>query len=203
LLVIPAYFLIRVLVIQITNVAKIENIEKIYSFLKEIKVPSEVLDYVPVLTEKISSYSLSFTYSIIKYIPNLILNLIITIFLTFYFLSDWDNLNKEIKNIIPFKNKEKIIKDFSDTAHNIVFGSLLIAIIEFVISLIGFYLIGINYFIILSCLVAITALIPLIGPGFVWVPLAIIKAIQGNYLAAFLVVILGLILGLGVDFFLR
>jgi len=203
LLVIPAYFLIKVLVVQITNVAKIGNIEKVYGFLKEINLPSEILYYVPTLIEKISSYSLPLVYYIIKYIPILILNLIITIFLTFYFLLDWDKLNKEIKNIIPFKNKDKIIKDFSGTAHNIVFGNLLISIIEFIISLIGFYLLGINYFIVLAFLVAITALIPLIGPGFVWVPVAIIKVIQGDYWIAFLVLILGLIIGLGVDFFLR
>ncbi len=204
LVVVPVYFLTKSLINQIASVATIENLEKAYAFLKGIEIPKEILEYLPEdITGKISSYLFSLIASVIKYIPFFILSIIVTLFVAYYFLLEWDKLNKEIRDILPFKNKDKIIKEFSDTANNIVFGNLLIAIIEFIIAMIGFYFIGIKYSIILSFLIALSALIPLIGPAFIWVPVLIIEILQKSYLSAFLILILGAMLSFGVDFFLR
>ncbi len=204
LMVVPVYFLTKSLISQITNFATAENIEKAYAFLREIEIPQEVLEYIPEdTTGKISSYVFSLITSIIRYLPFLVLSIIVTLFVAYYFLLEWDELNKEIKDILPFKNKDKIVKDFSDTAHNIVFGNLLIAIIEFIIALIGFYFIGVKYAIILSFLIALSALIPLIGPAFIWVPVLVIRMLQGDYLSAILIMVLGVVLSFGADFFLR
>jgi predicted PurR-regulated permease PerM len=116
---------------------------------------------------------------------------------------DWNIFKKRFRDIIPFKNKNKILKKFSNTSHNIVFGTLLIALIEFVVALIGFKLSGITFFILFSVIVGLMAFIPLLGPTIVWVPMSIFLLLQGNYSTSLGVVITGVILSWGVDFFIR
>ena len=73
----------------------------------------------------------------------------ISLFGLYYILTNWNYLSNELKNYLPFKNKQKISKEIELATKGLVFGSVLIAAIEFVIAVIGFYLSGINFYLIL------------------------------------------------------
>jgi predicted PurR-regulated permease PerM len=161
----------------------------------------------PMLLDQISEGILNFiTYLIKPFISNVI-SFLITLFVMFfgmyYVLLKWDYLANELKNFIPFGDKEGITKELSDSTKEIVYGTFLIGLIEFVVALVGFYVLGIDSAMLLSALIFFTAFIPAIGPGFVWLPLALYLFIVGNVFAAIGVVIIGLIIGFGIDFFLR
>ena len=136
-------------------------------------------------------------------IPHLIISLLILIIAMFYLLRDWDSIIKRMKKYIPSENKEKVSKDIAQITRSVVYGSLLIALIQFVISLVGFWLLGFQYSLIFATLIAIFAFLPALGPIIIWVPAAIISFIQGEYFVAIGVVILGLILTLYTDTILR
>jgi predicted PurR-regulated permease PerM len=203
LLVIPIYFIIQSLISQISSLINLDNLALIKSFLINFQLPNEVQEYLPDALSNISAYGLRLIYSIITQIPSLLLNIILTVLFTYYFILDWDQLVSELKELFPFSNREKTIQNISDTAHTIVYGTFLTAIIEFFIAWIMFSILHIDYALILASLIAIAAFIPIIGPGIVWMPLAVIKIIQGQYLSAVFIIITGIIISYGIDFFLK
>lgn len=136
-------------------------------------------------------------------IPSFLFLLFILSFSYFYFLYDWDNTVNWLKSVMPFKNKKEKFDEISETARNIVRGSLVLALIEAAIGFVGFYLLDINLAFVLSFLLFFLAFIPSIGPGLIWVPLAIYFALIGDYVSLGGILVLGIILSYGIDTIFR
>jgi len=158
---------------------------------------------IPSLTSRLIEFIISLLTSVIYYLPSLAISILIILLGTYYILVDWDLLAEKLKGYLPFKQKEKVAKEISNKTKAIIYGSLFIAIIEFIVTSIGFYFSGVPYFLFLALIVAIFAFIPGVGPGAVWVPTAIVYLFSKNYPALIGVVITGLILSIGVDAILR
>ncbi len=200
---VPLFFLFKSLISQLSFLISQDNLPTLTHTLSKLNIPENILVYLPNLIENVTSYFLSLLSSLITYTPILLLNMIVTIFLAYYFLIDWNEISDEIESYLPFKNNKKIISELDKSAHQIVYGTFLISLLELIISALAFYFLGINFFLILSFLVAILAFIPAIGPMLVWLPLLIIELLQGNYLISLGVLITGIILSFGIDMYLR
>ena len=140
---------------------------------------------------------------VLSSIPTAIISLVISLFGIYYILIHWDHLAKTLKNYIPFKNKEQTATEIDKTTKAIVYGTLLIALIEFLITALGFYLSGVQAFILLAALVFFFAFLPGLGPLIVWGPLALIYIINENYPAAIGIIITGLVVSIGVETIFR
>lgn len=137
--------------------------------------------------------------SAVSYIPTLIISLFIVVFGMYYILVEWDKLSLTLKSYIPFKNRKEIAKEISEVTNTIVYGTFLMALIEFSIAAVGFYLIGIKFFLLLALLIFILSFIPSIGPALVWVPALIYYLINQNYYASIGLIIIGVILSFIID----
>lgn len=155
------------------------------------------------LTNKIISLLISLLTSNLTFLPALILSIFIMLFGTYYILINWVTLSSALKNYIPFKNKDKVSKEIGKVTDNLVYGVILIALIEFVVAGLGFYFSGVKYFLLLAALLALTAFIPGIGPAFVWIILAIYNIFMTNYYSAAGIIITGLIISIYIDTILR
>ena len=162
-------------------------------------IPDFLHPYIPLLKERIISFLSDSAVLLIKNIPAFFGGLLVTLFITYFLLIDWEKIILQIKKIIPIKGNE-FYNRTEEVTKNIVLGYLLVAIIEFIISSIGFAIAGIDFFFIFALLIAIAAFIPLIGPIAVWLPIFIIQIISGNIFSAVIVLITGLILTIGVDY---
>ena len=140
--------------------------------------------------------------SAIQSIPSFGLGLIITLNGMFYLLCNWDNLAKHINKYLPFKNNDRIIKELGDTADSIIHGHVLISVLEAVIAFIGFYAAGVNASLIFAALIFMLAFIPSIGPVLVWGPLALYYFSISQYSTMIGVIVTGLALMVGIEFFL-
>ncbi len=136
-------------------------------------------------------------------IPSFVLGSIITLVGVYYMLIDWERMIGRIQKYIPITNKEKLTSEIAKTTSNLVYGTLFIALIEFVVAATGFWIAGVHYHLLLAALIALFAFIPGLGPGAVWIPLLIIEVIQQDYRAVVGVLITGLIISVAIDFFLR
>lgn len=159
------------------------------------------------LFNNINREALNFLASLLKPLVTNAISFIIVLFVMFfglyYVLVKWDYLASELRNFIPFKDKTGIAGDLSAVTKEIVFGTFLIGLIEFAVALVGFYILGINSALLLAALIFFTAFIPAVGPGFIWVPLALYSFVIGNYYVGIGAIILGCLLGVGIDMFLR
>ena len=156
-----------------------------------------------ILTEKSLSFILNIIKSSISILPSIIITLFITLFGVYYILVSWDHLSLKLERYLPFENKKKIKKEISQITNTIVYGTILIALIEFIIAFNGFLISGVGPFLLLPLLIFFLAFIPGLGPTIVWVPLAIYYIILRNYNIALGVIITGLILSILIDIILR
>ena len=85
----------------------------------------------------------------------------------FYLSFNFNNVNKLIMNIIPKRFKEdasKLIGNISEVLYKFVNGTIMLSLLLFVTSVIGFSLIGLNAPVLFALFCAVTNIIPYIGP---------------------------------------
>ncbi len=145
---------------------------------------------------------LSAITSTISSIPFWAISILIMFFGIYYSLLNWEQLSSILIKIIPSKEKEKTAKDISTVTKQLIYGYVLIALIEFLVALIGFYFSGVKSFVLLPFLIALFAFIPGIGPGVIWIPTAVIYFIIGDYPTAIGVLITGLIISIVIETFI-
>lgn len=154
------------------------------------------------LKEKSLSVLLSLITSVLSYLPYLVLSMLITILGIYYMLINWEYLSNNLESFLPFRDKKRIRNEISNITKNIVYGYLLIALIEFAVAAFGFYISNVDAFLLLAMLIALFAFIPGIGPGVVWMPTSIYYFITNNYPTAIGVLITGLIISILIETFL-
>lgn len=160
------------------------------------------LDYSEAYSQ-ISSTVTVYLKSAAMTIPTFLLMALITLFAMYYILKEWDGLVKSLKKFIPFGDREKVGAEISQITNVIVYGTLLLALLEGVVAAIGFYLLGMEYFLLLAVLVFFFAFIPAIGPAIVWIPLAIYYFLIQDSFMVLGVLAIGLILSIVIDTIIR
>ncbi|MBS3175107.1 AI-2E family transporter [Candidatus Woesearchaeota archaeon] len=162
----------------------------------------ELSHYISEGTKVTSEYIKRQASVFILSVANTFLSLFIAAFALYYFLIIGEYLIKNIREALPIKKKDELLTHIGDSIFSILYGSFVTAIIMFLVSLIGFKLIGINNPFIFSLIIAISVFIPLLGPAVIWGPLAVFKYLQNHLDQAIAIVILGLIVS-GIETFLR
>lgn len=164
-----------------------------FPLLNRIDLSSAVRQLGTLLSEQVGS--------LLSAVPLLIVSLFILIIGTYYILKSWDKITYELKKYLPVKDKEKVSKEIGQVTNNIVYGYALIALIEFFIGGVGFFLSGVQFYILLPALIGIFAFIPGLGPIIIWAPTAAVYFLQGDIATAIGVTITGLIISIGIDNF--
>lgn len=142
----------------------------------------------------------------LKAVPTLLFELFIFFASTFYIAKDGDKLWEYITYAIPsdrehyfdtlFKEVEKVLK-------SIFVGHFLTSIIIGVLAGVGFAVIGYPFASLLGILTGFFQLIPFIGHWPIPLILAAYGFLTGSYIKAVAVLILGLIMSIVADFYLR
>lgn len=124
---------------------------------------------------------------------NLVLALGVMLYLTFFLLRDGDVLARRVLGAIPLDDHQRdaLARNFVVVTRATMKGSLVVAIVQGLVGGIAFALLGIDGALLWGTLMGVFALIPAIGTGIVWLPVAL-------YLLATGAVVKGLILiGIG------
>jgi predicted PurR-regulated permease PerM len=76
-------------------------------------------------------------------------------------------------------HQKQVMQQLDEVSFAIIYGSLLIALIQGGIGAIGFYFFGISSPLTWGIIMSIFALIPFIGTAIVWLPMSLILVVQG------------------------
>ncbi|MEK6855618.1 MAG: AI-2E family transporter [Nanoarchaeota archaeon] len=202
--------IILILLIPISLIANKLIYQIDYSQANNLSLPDSVVEKINTipfiqnidfssLKEKGVSLILSIASVAPSYLISLVLSLIITFIGIYYILIYWNNIVSELRALLPFKDKNKIETEISHTTTHLIHGYFLIALLEFIVSAIGFYISGVTLYLFFPFLIAIFAFIPLLGTGAVWIPLAIYYIFIGSYTAAGGIIITGIIVSILID----
>jgi len=162
--------------------------------------------------EKVTSYILDGASNLVFSIPKFILNFFIMIFATFYLFKDGPKLFQNLKRLLPLRDiyKRHLFEKFGKVTFAIVYGYIVVAIVQGIAGAFGFLIFGISSPIIWGIVMAFAALIPFIGTAIIWLPAALLKLTNGilagstgDIIGGILFILYGLVIISGIDNILR
>lgn len=187
-------------------VYKNESKDGSYTIDTAIADVNKIIDYVPYVEyeltiDKVRNFAidnldpaLRLVLDLAKNSSTLVLqlpsNFIIFIYLLAAMFPNQQNIINYIKKLSPFDDKvdDMYITRFIEMSHAMVKGSLLVAIIQGVVSGLLLWFIGVDYVIFLSIIMIFLSMIPL-GSGFINIPIGVVLILTGNYVKGILVLI--------------
>lgn len=174
------------------------------------KIPVEVLHYIKKNIQSILSTMtgvLSTFYTIlmnsISMLPNLFMKIFALVILTFlfaYFISkDKIKILSFIKNALPESIHEKVKKvqiELFISFIRLIKAQITLTVISTLITITGFYIIGVDYALTLGIICGLLDLLPIVGPSLIFIPWIIFSIILKNIsLAIALIIIYIIIIG--------
>lgn len=125
--------------------------------------------------------------TILTSLPQALLYLVITLVGAYFVARDRERISRFIFTQIPnsWHDKAKSIKnDVLAALMGYVKALLILVTITFFEVLLGYTILGVKYSLFLAILTAVADLLPILGPGTILIPGAIIHLINGNYFLA-------------------
>lgn len=203
LVILPFSLAIGGLVPQVQMLIQGETFENILETIAESQV-AQVFDLDFEKFKETGTSTLIWIFkSAVEFLPGLLLAFIVTLFAMYYILVKGDALSLNLKKYIPFRNKEQAVEELSKSTNAIIYGTVFVAFLQFIVAIIGFYLSGVKLFFLLPALIFFLAFIPGIGSTFVWIPTLIYYLVVQNYPTAIGVLITGIILSTFIDTIFR
>lgn len=125
------------------------------------------------ILNRVSSFFLS--------LPTFLLKLFIMLFVLFFAFRDGEVFYTKFKDLLPFSSKhsEYLMARFSSVTYAVIYGQLIIAAIQAVLALIGYWIFGVPSPILWGIATFFAAIIPLLGPPLIWIPAALIMVSDG------------------------
>ena len=114
-------------------------------------------------------------------VPKVVLTLFVMFFTMFYFLKGGEEFLQKLNSYLRIHQKKYllILQRLQDIVKGVVFGYVIVALMQGVIGGIGFFLFGVSSPLFWGFVMALLALIPFLGTGFVWIPAAVYIIFQG------------------------
>lgn len=194
IIIVPLWFIIPVIVQQIFDLFNISQNIDFASIVKNL-FPSSAPEFQEKLTTVIIQFTGNIASSIFSYLigllqdlPSLLLNLAVVLFVFFFALRDQESLKEFVSGISPFrKDKEAVlVARFKDITSSIIYGYIIVGIIQGLALGLGLLIFGVPKALTLTILGTFASMLPMVGPWFVWIPVAIGLLIAGKTGAAIL-----------------
>jgi predicted PurR-regulated permease PerM len=134
-----------------------------------------------------------------------IVNLFVMLYLLFFLLRDEDALSKRIRDAIPLSAEQQsaFVLKFAIVIRATVKGDMVVALLQGALGGLIFWFLGISAPLLWAVVMAVFSLLPAIGAGLIWIPVAVYLLVTGALWQGIVLVAFGaLIIGL-VDNFLR
>lgn len=122
-----------------------------------------------------------------------LLQLALTFFLLFYFLRDRDAVLARIVDLLPLSRGEAraLLREIGDTLHATLVGKVLVSLLQGALGGLAFAWAGLTAAWFWAVVMAVVALVPVLGTPIVWGPVAVWLAIDGRWIEAIAIAIWG------------
>ncbi len=194
MIILPVWFLTPILIeqsfkifqstLQIDFVTPLKNLFP--TFFASEQFTTQISSVVSSFTIKTAnSITNSFT-NILLNLPAISLHILVVLFTFFFALRDRDELSDYIKSLLPFPKdvENKLFRYSSEITKAVVYGTVLIGILQGFVAGAGFFLFSIPNALFLTLLAVVAGVLPVIGTAIIWVPVFIFMLIAGNNLGA-------------------
>lgn len=167
----------------------LEQLEEIYfsSSLAELIDPSVVQESLRNFGNTLTEMVTNFIYQVADWLmetPSILFMLLVTAFATYYFCKDENMAVNLLTKFMPRKMKTAARDTYLgmiDVFFGYVRAQLILITITAMISMIGFLILRTDYVIVMGLIVGFVDLLPVFGPGAVFVPWSLYCFVSGDY----------------------
>lgn len=130
-----------------------------------------------------------------------LIGIVITFYMFFYFIRDRIVILHTLRNLSPLSetNMSRIFEEISNTIHATVYGTFAVAIVQGSLGGLMFWWLGLPSPILWGVVMAILAIVPVLGTFFIWIPAAIFLLLDGSEGKALILAIWGTVVIGGID----
>lgn len=130
----------------------------------------------------ITSGALNAFVDILLNVPEIALHLFIIVFIFFFALRDHEQLKDFLLGLSPFNaQKEKVlIKNFRDITDSVVYGQIIIGIVQGLLAGLGFLIFGVDNALVLTLFAIFLSVLPIVGPAIIWIPVTLYLFAAGS-----------------------
>lgn len=185
---IPLWFSLPIVIKQVSEVVLFLQNLNIAGFVKNIipdapeQVKIDTATSIVSLIGKLTASTLGALVDLLLNLPKVLLNTAVVFFVFFFAMRDSQRFRTFFAELSPFtKEKEKVfVKQFEDITYSTIYGHILIGIVQGIVAGIGFLLFGVPRALLLTVFATVAAVIPVVGPWLVWIPVAVYLFATGN-----------------------
>ena len=133
------------------------------------------------------------------------IGLTITFYLLFFFLRDRQLALAAIRSLSPMRASEMsaLFKRIGDTIYATIYGTLAVAGVQGLLGGLMFWFLGLQAAFLWGLVMALLAVVPVLGAFVVWIPAALFLALEGSWGKALILTLWGLLVVGTVDNLLR
>ena len=141
----------------------------------------QIKRYTDDILSKFSEYILTQASALVFKLPEIVLNLFVAFFVSFYLFIDGKQFVERFKRLLPIdpKYQKEIHVKIDAVTHAVIYGSLIIALIQGALGALGFLIFGVPSPILWGLVMSLFALMPILGTPVVWAPAGIFMVIDG------------------------
>lgn len=117
-------------------------------------------------------------------VPGFLINVVITFVATFFMARDRAQIGAFLLSLFPVRWRDQIRQVKTEVWNNAIGwakAQALLILLTTVISMIGLSIIGANYVALAGLLIGLMDVLPIVGPGAVFVPWALYSAVTGSF----------------------
>jgi predicted PurR-regulated permease PerM len=154
---------------------------------REINVKAQV--------EKASGDIASGAKKVISSSVYIVTGFLITLFLLFYFFRDREIILGSLRRSFPLspRENEKVFSNVRDAIYAIVYGTLMLALLQGTLGGLMFWILGLPSPLLWGTVMAVLAVLPVLGAAIVWIPAALFLLVEGSPEKALILVAWGCI----------
>ena len=130
---------------------------------------------------------------------NFVAHLFIALYLAFFMIRDGDSIAALLRKALPLSmtHQRTLFQTFATVLRATVKGHLVVAVVQGALGGLAFWALGVDASLLWAVLMALLSLLPVVGSGLVWLPMALLMLAtgavwQGLALMAFGVFVIGL-----------
>jgi predicted PurR-regulated permease PerM len=122
-----------------------------------------------------------------------ITQILVALFALFYFFRDRDPILRYLRSLMPLSSTEtsELFERIRAMTHATIYGTVVVAAIQGALGGLMFWVLGIPGALLWGVVMAVLAVIPVLGAFVVWVPAAIVLAAQGSWGKALILTLFG------------
>jgi predicted PurR-regulated permease PerM len=174
-------------------------------FFESPTLAADIEAMASTFTSTMANLIFSSLKKIILNFPNIIMQTIIVLFTFFFAIRDQEGLKEYFLTISPFPKEyqEKFYLRFEQITSSILFGQIVVGVIQGIIAGIAYFVFRIPNALLLTLLTMLVGIIPVIGPWLVWIPVDFYLFFTGRIGAGIGLLLYGLFIMNWIDALIR